>query len=260
MNQSLKAILQLIVLVALIVSFCAWAMPKHPDEVVWGLRFGAPALAGSIIWLLVRVERRVDKAPDLLRERIGIYFERDGLCFGPQFEVESGQCRLSLYFQNRYARPCNGRIVIKPGVPSFRIMRMKLPSVVFDVHCGPGGFGVARIFYPVPQKYQGKKVNLEVGANVKYPQGRGQMVRFRDGLRTGPANFGGVGDGMITAGLLLVGVVHIGKAAWWKGVLPRNVSETAPSSDIEIETLWEMDLPTGGFPVIAPSADVERAE
>ena len=68
MRQSLKAILQLIVLVAAIVCLCAWFIPRHADQTVWACRLGGMAIAGSLGWVLYKNATQKEILPDLLRQ------------------------------------------------------------------------------------------------------------------------------------------------------------------------------------------------
>ena len=55
-----------------------------------------------------------------------------------------------------------------------------------DIECDGGVYGVYHIPIGVPANLQGRRVKMEIGADVEYQQGKGETLRFRDGyvLRT----------------------------------------------------------------------------
>jgi hypothetical protein len=252
-NQSLKAVLQLLAIVCGIVSLCVWLIPQRPDAIVWTCRVLFPLATIALGYVLFRVARNPDLAPDILRQQFGTYFERDGLCFAPVMSTSTkdGTCWINVFFQNRYAGACTCDLIIQPCGKSFSLGRHDVPTVAVQIDCPGGAMGVTRVPYPVPAKYQGKKVRYEIAARTKYPAGAGQMLRFREGLRVGSHQHA-LGQAAKTLGLLAVGVISYHRPATITVTLPTHVAETATSeATVQTELLWSFDAPTGGFPVVA---------
>lgn len=251
MNQSLKAIIQLVALVCVLVSAGVWTMPRHPDATVWICRFVFPLASLAIGYFLFRLDRKKDLAPDFLRAQFGGFFERDGLCFMPDVRAQQddGVCWIDIYFQNRYSGNCVCDLIIQPPVKTLGIRRHKVPTIAIEIVCPGGAFGVTRVPYPINSDYQGRKMAYEVAARTQYPNGAGKMLRFRDGMRVGKHEHQ-VGRAAVTLGLAAVGVISISSPAKFTIVLPKKVSESLPPEVTEsTEILWHYDAPTGGFPV-----------
>jgi hypothetical protein len=82
MNQSIKSVLALVILICLGTSIFGWATPGIagvPGSQFW-LRASGVLLLPAIA-LLVWADFRRDLAPDFLRQRVKHYFDRDGFCF-----------------------------------------------------------------------------------------------------------------------------------------------------------------------------------
>lgn len=91
MGQSVKAVLQLVMIVLVIGALGTWNDAK-PDPFVRFFRYGGPPLAIVIAFLLWRNGRRKETLPDVLARECGSYFERDGFCFGFTTSVSNGVC------------------------------------------------------------------------------------------------------------------------------------------------------------------------
>jgi hypothetical protein len=255
-NQSLKAVMQLTAIICGIVSFCVWAIPKHPDQLVWASRVLFPLVTILFGYVLFRIARRPDLAPDILRQQFGTYFERDGLCFAPVITTspEDRTCWFNVFFQNRYAGTCACDLIIQPGGKSFSLGRHHVPTVAVVIDCPGGAVGVTRVPYPIPARYQGKKMRYEIAARTRYPRGAGRLLRFREGLRVG-SHEQAIGRAAVTLGLAAVGVISFRRPASITIMLPSQVAESAPAdAEVKTELLWAFDAPTGGFPVVPISA------
>jgi hypothetical protein len=75
-------------------------------------------------------------------------------------------------------------------------------QVAVGISCDAAAFGKASIWWPVPEEAQGKEVSIDVAASVKYPTGRGRLLRFRDGLRVGA-----VGADLWREGIRMIGAL-----------------------------------------------------
>lgn len=125
-----------------------------------------------------------ERLPDLLRQRVGTYFESDGLCFAPQLETTpGGECVMALYFQNRYAGVTRARVRVSPPRRAMWLTRHRLAAPTFAFDCPGGAFGVARVPFPIPAKYQGRRMTFRMTAHAGYPQGCGELLRFRAGIQ-----------------------------------------------------------------------------
>ena len=84
-------------------------------------------------------------------------------------------------------------------------------------------------------------MRLEVSAATRYPAGKGELLRFHNGVRVGKADTSGLGSTALTAGLLLVGHVHYSRPAALSVTLPASVAEEAPpSQEPAVEILWKL--------------------
>ena len=123
-----------------------------------------------------------ERLPDLLRGRVGTYFEVDGLCFAPMLETTPrGACVMAVYFQNRYAGRAEARVQVLPP-RRWCGMRHALPAGKLSFDCPGGAFGVARALFPIAAKYQGRRMSFSIAAATNYPQGRGEILRHRQGV------------------------------------------------------------------------------
>ena len=237
MNTNLRQLLQLLLIVLLFTAACAWLAPLPLNGVVWTLRLAPPAISLWIAWVLFRAGPEPEWFPDLLREVTGgrKYLERHGFCFAPVIEMVAGRCVLSVFFQNRYAHPVTAKVAMQPPLKSFRITRHAVAPVSLSVDCPGGAFGVVRVPYPVPAQYRGWRMPFDVGADVKYPRGRGSLLRRRMGVRVGPARELRTSHNLLTAvGTLLLlccGVIYLSSPASASLVLPTDADEPAPGSE-----------------------------
>ena len=123
-----------------------------------------------------------DKAADLLSQAGLDYLEREGLCFALGPVVEGGQCQLTVLYQNRYDTPCSAELLLKPEYDSAKEMVKRLR---LRLQCEGAGSGQESVLWPIPTELQCQTITYQIGADVDYPHGRGQMVRFRDGTQVG---------------------------------------------------------------------------
>ena len=251
MGQSIKAILQLVLVVLVLVSVVVWGAPRHPDATVWAWRFGGPAGVALLGVVLVRSTRRREVLPDLLaRAAGGRYFERDGLCFAFSLVADGdGRPWMRVFFQNRYERPCAARIVLKPPQRTLGIGRWPMATIAVTVDCDGAAFGVHRTPWPVPAKLQGRSARCDVAAKARYPNGRGKLMRYREGIRAGVPG-SDVGRAALMLGAAAVGSLYLSEPAHWRVRLPTGLPEFDPTGETATtEILWRPDLPTGGFPI-----------
>lgn len=210
----------------------------------WGFRIGGPITALLALGLILKLQFRADLQPDYLRPLIGSYFNRDGFCFGFITEAIDGVAYIVMYFQSQYDKPSLGRVAVRPA-RGFFMTRAKIDAITFEIDCPPAGFGTVRIAFPIPEKQQGKLQSFEVGASVSYPEGKGERVRFHDGvfLRSN-SNFSSSFNTAVTVAGAAGGSLILTRPATIKVELPDNVAEEIDDT-IEPETklLWQLGDP-----------------
>lgn len=192
MGESIKAVLSLFVIIGVFGSWFAWAgdmrqFGEHVPMIRFGLGAGGALSLGILLWACFRR----DKLPDFLRRVSRDHLECDGLSFIVVPMSKDGICILRIFFQNRYARDCQTRLLLRPSIPTLGIRRPKdLAAIQLTIDCPGGAFGMLDVPYPVPADRQGAKVSFDVGGSTKYPGGCGKAMRFREGARVGPATDG----------------------------------------------------------------------
>jgi hypothetical protein len=233
MSESVQAVLGVVLLFGSVFS----VMVLMLDGMPLAARILVPAATvgscGGLVWSMLRKDRQ----PDLLRTVSRNVFERDGFCFALGVAERGKYGELRVYYQNRYDRPCQARVVIRPA-RGFFLSRPEVESITLTIDCPGAGFGVARLPFGVPDRMQGKRQRLDVAADVNYPDGRGTMVRFRGGVQVGGANLEGWKIAVTVAGAL-GGKVVLWKPAQVKLLLPVGVREAVPDeAPIAYELLW----------------------
>ena len=186
MRESVKAVSIFVLCISAVAAAFVWS-DDRPTQSTWMWRIGLSLLAvGAIaVFLKVHFWFKADLAPDFLGKQCKAFFEQNGLCFSLYMVCEDGICVINAMFQNRYDRPRAARIALRPvaGVFGSAVgpFRNDFATIVFDISCGPGAFGIAGIPLPVTSRHQGKKLTLQVGASVDCPEGKGKPLRFREG-------------------------------------------------------------------------------
>ena len=243
MGESTKAICALLLIIGAIAGAIAWTADR-PDTTTWGFRIGGPTLAILALVLILKLHSRADLVDDYLRDHAGTYFNRDGFGFAFIATAVDGIAYMDAYFQNQHDKPCTGRIALRPA-RGFFMNRAKIDTMTYEIACAPAAFGFARLAIPIPETLQGKRQSFEVGASAHYPAGKGQRLRFHDGvfLRTN-TNFGNsVGTALTVAGAA-TGSLVLSKPATVTVVLPVGVAEAIPENLVpEITTLWRLGDP-----------------
>jgi hypothetical protein len=232
-----------IIFLGVLGSLGVWLAKGVPDTpLVWSLRILLPLIVIASAAGLIRAMRRPDLAPDFLRQLVGQPFERDGGCFVIVPSKRGGGCYMNVIFQNQYEKPCHLRVVVQPPAKSFTLGKRPFEGIAVDIPCSGGGFGIARVPIGIPTKFQGQNQRFEVAAATNYPQGRGALLRFRNGVRVGKADSSGMGSAAVAIGLLAVGVISISRPASTTLLLPSGVAEAIPpSARPDMRTLWSPD-------------------
>lgn len=243
MGESTKSVCALLMIVSGIAAAFAW-MADRPDATTWGFRIGGLIIALFSIGVILKLHFRADLEHDYLRDLTGTYFNRNDFCFAFVVTPHDGIAFMDAYFQTQRDKPCVGRIALRPA-RGFFLTRAKIDAITFEVECPPAGFGFARIAIPIPQKLQGKRQSFEVGASVRYPDGKGRRVRFHDGifLRSN-TNFGNSFGTTLTVAGAVTGSLVLSKPATATIDMPPGVAEDIPDNITpEINILWQQGEP-----------------
>jgi hypothetical protein len=252
MGESLKAILQLIFVIAVITVALSWGISPLTFKTAWEMRIGGIVIAGATGWVFISNARRKETLPDMLGQITPRYFERGGFCFAFSLVVHDRTAWMQVFFQNRYERACQARVVLTPP-KTFFLNRAKTQGIDAEITCDGAAFGVYRAPWPINEKLQGKKISCEVACSASYPAGSGRLVRFREGMRCGTPR-SDLSRAAATLGLAAVGVVRVSRPATVRLQMPKGVAaEISSSVTPTMEILWRPDLPTGGFPVLPVS-------
>jgi hypothetical protein len=240
-GESTKSLLALVMIVAGLFAAGSWFMAEEPDATTWQIRLVSTAIALLALILILLLQFRRDRARDFLREVAGNYFNRDGFCFAISATEEEGIAWFQVYFQNQQDRPSIGRVALRPA-RGFFLTRAKFDLITYEIHCPPVGFGVAYLAVPVPAHLQGKRQAFEVGASVRYPEGRGRRLRFQDGIfLRANSNFGDSFATALAVAGAATGSIVLTSPATVTINLPKNVAEELPTQLApEIRILWQL--------------------
>jgi hypothetical protein len=200
-----------------------------------------------------------ERIADPLGNLVGGYYERDGMCFSPQFKPKNGICWVHLYVQNRYERAGTVRI-------SLTVLGRKTDDLdVFEeIECKGGSLVVRRIPYAVPTGAAGQKIYFSVAASSHYPKGRGRLLHYREGTRIAGSDETNLMPYGCTIAVLLA---LVGRFVW-RGAEPTIVGLRLPAGAAQVpddlpgeqELLWEPSLPTGGFFVLPPKEEPQAGD
>jgi hypothetical protein len=241
-GESTKAVLAVLMIFGIIAGLMAW-YDDLPNSTGWSFRIVSPILAVVSLALLLKLQFRKDLAHDYLREQCKTYFNRDGFCFVPTFEVIDGHFWAVVSFQNQRDAPSVGSVGLAP--PKSLFGRAPIDSFALEIPCEPGAYGIARMPVVVPAACQGKKQKLEIGAAARYPEGRGRRIRFFDGIhvrRNSSFEFGVRGAAILIAAA--GGALLITRPPSLEIQFPRGISDEEPSDPAaEIITLWKLGDP-----------------
>ena len=209
---------------------------------------GMIALGAGWKWL-VAPRPLEDEAPDVLAERVGGYYEREGLCFAPRLEVVDGLCWFTVYAQNRYSLPAAGTAYFVPMEGTSKGGAHDVPPVTVDIGCDGGEAVVVGVPYPVGKAWQGRVMVYDVLDRTRYPNGRGDLVRSPAGAPVGEPT-SELAEALKTVGMLAVGHVRVWTpTASFETTLPCDVADHVPPGvSIRREVLWRPDLPPADSP------------
>jgi len=199
MRERRNSVLVLLCAIAIAWAFMAWvAALAIPEMQRWfvpspdahrALSLAALLVIGSYVVYYVFVQDKL--SDELSGVTVGHYFEQDGLCFMPLCRVtrngKAEHAEISLYYQNRYAGPCEAVIHLRPPAGAFRSHR-GARDVHFAFIAEGGAFGVIHQPVAVHPDFQGQVVDVQLAAAVRWPRGHGDLLRSRKGQRCGTFN------------------------------------------------------------------------
>jgi hypothetical protein len=241
MSESLKACFAFIGIVCGLILLATIAFSEAWErQHLW---FPLLLIAGMVLSIgaVVAVLRRKDEVPDFLHTVAGRYFDQNGFCFAVIPEIRNSILRLRVFVQNRYERDMEARLVIRP--PMGFVRRSGMRPLGFEGHFGPGYFGVVTIPCAVPAEMGDKVMRCEVGAEVRYPNGRGRELRHRAGLRvastSGLRNTSRIGAWI---DVLVMLVTHSRRSSFTFR-MPPGAAPDCPDSAPQFEKLWVLGEP-----------------
>jgi hypothetical protein len=130
-------------------------------------------------------------------------------------------------------------VVLQPS-EGFFLVRPGLASMTVEIECPAGGYGVTSVPWPVAKKFQGRRQSIDVGADVRYPEGRGKMIRYRGGLQVGRAGTD-LWKTVLTAAAAMGGMISLSRPAKVTLRFPSDVEESI-EDDLPIVTKTEWKL------------------
>ncbi len=172
------------------------------------------------------------------------FFESNGLCFLPVLGTSAGRCQITIAFENRFTRRCEVAISLKPTRVAFKDVS-DLPAVRFQFSCPPGGFGKATKTLRMPIRLAAQKVLYDVTAGCRYPDGKGDELRFKPGFKVGPIGSDEHQDLKQVIGLL-AHLAHIpaahGPPARVTLVVPSDFQIQEENEQCELQIAWSLPL------------------
>lgn len=268
MQDHKKSIFITIAVIAFFVALIAWAT-RTPygglTPAFFICRYLVPVAALGFGFLALKCGRRIDLAPDYLKEMFGKQrFDCQGLGFAIDLRAEDGVGWLEVYYQNRYEKPCQGVINLRRA-HGYATSSKQRELAAVTINASGGEYGVMRLPLPMPRKWQGKRKPFEINANVQYFRGhgqirtnRGRLLRFHPGRRVGSP---GEATGLVLVGLMF-GVVGAAIAAGATGKLrlryPKGVAEQPePGLMPEREILWTLEDEAEGLGAVETALEPE---
>jgi len=197
---------------------------------------------GIAIWL----SRLADPVPDFLSAISRKFFERDGFCFLFSVEKAASSARMAVYYQNRFTKPCNAKVFIGPTPKAFANLE-GLPKFEFKVACGAGEFGKQSLAWSVPLRFQGKKILWDVAAQARFPSGRGELLRGRNGATVGDHLVGTGEEAVRAVSGLVLSAAHLHastRSARVELILPDKLEPLHQKpADLQSQTIWKLGDP-----------------
>lgn len=241
MNQSGKAVIQLLTIAAWIGSLICWINP--PIEPLGD--FLLPILGSLLLAFCMYLAFRKDAVPDYLRRFLAENFQYGGFAFGIVPVIRNGECTFAILFQNRYSRTCQAIVELKPS-RKFLLNRNEFDPIVARVSCEGGAFGICYVPVGVAREYQGRTQSFDVAAKCRYTDGKGEMLLFRDGINVTATTSEPWTQIPVAVGGIVLGLnMTAPKSARFIVELPQLVREVIKPNNAKTETeiLWRRGDP-----------------
>lgn len=119
--------------------------------------------------------------------------------------------------------------------------KRQFEGVAINMPIEGGAVGVARAPIGIPAKFQGRRIIFDVAAATRYPQGKGSLLRFRNGLRVGGIggiNGSGTGEIAVTIAALAAGGIAISRPTHITCTAPQGVAEATPAELAPTMEVW----------------------
>ncbi|PYJ56218.1 MAG: hypothetical protein DME24_22960 [Verrucomicrobia bacterium] len=223
---------------------------NHSDvTLTWIIRFASVVCFLTPIGVSIWLSRLADPVPDFLAGISTRFFERDGLSFLITVEKAADYARMVVYYQNRFDKPCIATIAVGPTRKAFTDLD-GLPIFEFNLSVEGAEFGKQSVAWSIPLRFQGKKILWDVAAQVKFPAGRGVLLRGRNGAAVGDHLVGGGEEAVKAVTSLVLSAAHLhsmpARAARVELTLPANIlPDRKQPSNLTTETIWKLGDPIG---------------
>lgn len=175
-----------------------------------------------------------DREPDFLADICFPYFDAEGFCFAPVFDVADGRWRVSLFYQNRFSNPCRAEVAFRPASDFLGRCATKGP-LRFRVACAGGEFGIVRQTFGLNRRWQGTQATFFVQGKARYADSTGVALRLKKGL---DAQRPSTGSSLLLALLTLGHLMVYDTPAKIAVNLPAGVAEGVIELQPEAQTLW----------------------
>jgi hypothetical protein len=241
MSNLAKYVVAPILIVSVIVTVAMWVTPGVAglgEQANRRIRLASTATTVVAVCVVIWSICRKDLVPDYLRANVHHCFERHGFCFSLAPRTDEGVFALVVLFQNRYSRSCTAKIVLAPAhLPGLE------SALVIPVECAEAGFGMTRLPLPIPQAGQGQTHKFRVYADVAYPEGRGRMLRFKEGAAVGGTK-ADRNNLLLGLALLPFGVAYSTIPASVAIEVPTGVADTLPPNEHPTaQIFWQLGQP-----------------
>jgi hypothetical protein len=130
-----------------------WVFAPNPGLKTWIARIILSVVCADLSWVCYKFRPRPSVLLDPLKEAVGGYYERDGMCIAPRFKLKDGVCSVHLFVQNRYSRGGSVRIAMMLQGRNGEDM-----DIAEEIPCDGGALVVRRIPYSIPRNLAGRRV------------------------------------------------------------------------------------------------------
>ena len=214
-----------------------------PNGTIWLFRLMGPLTTLVFLSIVFALHFKRDVEEDYLKAHFDSYFNRDGFCFAFASSITDGIGFIDVYYQNQFSEPCVGQIAVRPE-KDYLGLHDEIGTLIFKIECAGAEFGLTRCSIPIPEELQGVNQYFEVGASVDYPFGKGDRLRFRDGIRLRTnQDFKNSFAKTLTVAGAATGNIVLQKPATTRLYLPDDVAYSLDKQIRETRTIWKPGQP-----------------